>query len=219
MKFYPIILLFLLSTIFGCDKSTSAEEVENIADTTKDEQTVTDTTPLHKLARLKTDFGNLLFWLHNQTPQHKNHFIALIEEGFFNQETINRVVKNFVVQGGCPDTSNTGFVHYPIEPEFDSSLQHIYGALGMGRYGEDVNPEKWSNGCQFYIVSDTSGEHQLDMNYTIFGQLVDGFQALDSLNRARTGLFDDVPRDSIIISWNMEEWSEKALKDSFNFEP
>ena len=112
--------------------------------------------------------GEMLFWLYDETPKHKASFIKLAEENYWDSLTFNRVINNFVIQGGCPDTPE-GFSDSPylIEPEFSDSIKHIYGAVGAGR---DDNPEKLSAGCQFYIVLNKKGLPRLDGNYMIFGK-------------------------------------------------
>src|SRR6218665_2831470 len=101
----------------------------------------------YPVAQILTDKGEILFWLHDQTPNHKQSFIRLAEGGYWDSLTFNRVIENFVAQGGCPDTP-AGFKDSPylLQPEFNDSLKHVYGAVGGGR---DDNPEKLTAGCQF----------------------------------------------------------------------
>lgn len=213
-KIYHILICIIILNFVSCGKDTSTNEDNN-----KDTVIVMDDSPVHELVEIHTNWGSMTFWLYDETPLHKEHFLQMITDSFFNGQTFNRIVKNFVIQGGCPDTSAIGHNDYPVALEVDSAITHVYGALGMGRYGEDVNPEKLSNGCQIYIVSDTAGEHRLDMDYSVFGILVNGSKTLDSLNKVRTGLMDDYPKDTTVyMQVNTIEYSEQVLKDSFQFD-
>jgi peptidyl-prolyl cis-trans isomerase B (cyclophilin B) len=96
------------------------------------------------------------------------------------------VIKNFVAQGGCPDTKE-GFSGSPylLAPEFRDSLKHVYGAVGAGR---DDNPGQLSAGCQFYIVANKQGLPRLDTHYTVFGQVFKGMDVVEAIV--------SVPKDS-----------------------
>ena len=140
----------------------------------------------YPIAQIKTPQGEILFWLYDETPHHKASFIKLANAGYWDSLTFNRVIKNFVAQGGCPDTS-AGFVGSPylLEPEFVDSLKHVYGTVAAGR---DDNPGKISAGCQFYIVHNKNGLARLDGNYTVFGKVIKGMDVVDAIV--------SVPKDS-----------------------
>ncbi len=111
----------------------------------------------YPVGRIRTDLGEILFYLYPETPNHRASFIKLAGQHYWDSLTFNRVIKNFVAQGGCPDTP-AGFAGSPynLAPEFNDSLRHVYGAVGAGR---DDNPEKLSAGCQFYIVANQAGSN------------------------------------------------------------
>jgi len=140
------------------------------------------------LVFIETPFGEMTFKFHEETPKHKKHFIQLAEEGYWDTLTFNRIIEDFVVQGGCPDTKE-GFQNSPylLKEEIHPSNQHVFGALGAGR---DMNPEKQSAYCQFYIVHHLGGVHRLDGDYTIFGQLIKGREALIQLGKVPTDSMD-----------------------------
>ncbi len=144
-------------------------------------------TKKYEVGHINTTYGDMYFWLYNETPLHKTSFIELSDDKYWDSLSFNRVIEGFVIQGGCPDVPE-GFSNSPylIEPEFIPKIKHQYGAVGMGR---DDNPEKLSAGCQFYIVHDAEGIPRLDNNYTVFGQL---FKGLDVLNKIAT-----LPTDSL----------------------
>ncbi len=154
--------------------------------------------------------GEMLFWLFDETPIHKASFIKLANEDYWDSLTFNRVIENFVIQGGCPDTPE-GFSDSPylLKPEFNDSLTHVFGAVGAGR---DNNPDKLSAGCQFYIVHNKDGLHRLDSNYVIFGQIFKGFDILESIGSVETDS-RDAPTKPILLDINIIELSKKQLSD------
>ncbi|MDF2157058.1 peptidylprolyl isomerase [Algoriphagus sp. CAU 1675] len=131
------------------------------------------------VGQIQTPYGTILISLDERTPNHKKSFIQLAESGYWDSLTFNRVIPNFVAQGGCPDTPE-GFndPEYLLEPEFHPELRHRYGAVGAGR---DDNPGKLSARCQFYIVQNKEGLHRLDNNYTVFGQVIKGMEIIDQI--------------------------------------
>lgn len=133
----------------------------------------------YQIGEISTSKGTILVWLYDETPNHKESFIELANKGYWDSLTFNRVIPNFVAQGGCPDTPE-GFndPEYLLEPEFNDNLLHDYGALGAGR---DGNKEKLSARCQFYIVHNKKGLHRLDGDYTIFGKVIKGLDVLDAV--------------------------------------
>jgi peptidyl-prolyl cis-trans isomerase B (cyclophilin B) len=142
--------------------------------------------PSYPVGRIQTPLGEILFYLYPETPHHRDSFIKLAGEHYWDSLTFNRVIKNFVAQGGCPDTP-AGFKGSPynLAPEFNDSLRHVYGAVGAGR---DDNPEKLSAGCQFYIVANKDGLKRLDGNYTVYGQVFKGMDVVEKIV--------SVPKDS-----------------------
>ncbi len=128
---------------------------------------------------IKTPLGEIWIQLDERTPRHRQSFVELAESGYWDSLTFNRVIPDFVAQGGCPDTPE-GFSdpEYLLEPEFHPDLTHRYGAVGAGR---DDNPGKVSARCQFYIVQNRNGLHRLDGDYTVFGQVIRGMNIIDQI--------------------------------------
>ena len=140
----------------------------------------------YQVGRIRTDLGEILFVLHDQTPRHQQSFITLAASHYWDSLTFNRVIKGFVAQGGCPDTpEGFGGSPYRLAPEFNDSLKHGYGAVGAGR---DDNPGQLSAGCQFYIVVAREGLARLDGHYTIYGQVFKGMDVVEAIV--------SVPKDS-----------------------
>ena len=162
----------------------------------------------YDIGQIKTPYGEMLFWLYKETPKHKKSFLSLANQHYWDTLTFNRVIKNFVIQGGCPDTPE-GFKDSPylIDPEFQPNIRHIYGAIGAGR---DDNPSKLSAGCQLYIVHNRNGIPRLDDNYMIFGQLFKGFDVLDHIAGMPTDTLDQ-PLTSISMEVNNIKLTKKEL--------
>lgn len=135
--------------------------------------------PKIEVGYIQTPLGEIWIELDDRTPNHKKSFIQLAEAGYWDSLTFNRVIPNFVAQGGCPDTP-AGFSNpeYLLAPEFHPELKHVYGALGAGR---DDNPGKLSARCQFYIVQNQAGIPRLDGDYTIFGRIIKGMDIVDRI--------------------------------------
>lgn len=109
---------------------------------------------------IKTNFGDIKIKLYNETPKHRDNFIKLVKEHFYDSLLFHRVISEFMIQGGDPTskralpsiTLGNGENGYTIPAEIVPSLFHKKGALAAARMGDDVNPKKESSGCQFYIV-------------------------------------------------------------------
>jgi peptidyl-prolyl cis-trans isomerase B (cyclophilin B) len=109
------------------------------------------------MVKIITDYGEIKIKLYNETPQHRDNFLKLAREGFYNGTLFHRVIAGFMIQGGDPQSKNApagkalgmGDVGYTVPAEFNTSLIHKKGALCAAR---TENPAKASSGCQFYIV-------------------------------------------------------------------
>jgi len=127
-------------------------------------------------ARIAPPKGDIVFtFFPDEAPMHVAAFMKLAEAGFYTGLTFHRVEPNFVVQGGDPDGNGTGGPGYSLKAEF-SKLPHLRGTVAMAR---SSNPD--SAGSQFYICLDDA--RFLDNQYTVFGQMSSGFEALDAIRR------------------------------------
>ncbi|MDA0315451.1 MAG: peptidylprolyl isomerase [Bacteroidetes bacterium] len=165
---------------------------------------------INKIAvgHIQTPLGELWIALDDRTPNHKKSFIELAEAGYWDSLTFNRVIPNFVAQGGCPDTP-AGFTdpEYLLGPEFHPELKHVYGALGAGR---DDNLGKLSARCQFYIVQNPVGIPRLDGDYTVFGRIINGMDIIDRIvNVARDK--QDQPLEPITLRVEIKYLSKKEF--------
>ena len=113
------------------------------------------------LVRLETTMGDITVKLYNETPKHRDNFIKLVEEGTYDGTLFHRVIKDFMIQAGDPESKNasdtaklgSGDVGYTIPAELVPTLYHKRGALAAARQPDNINPERASSGCQFYIVT------------------------------------------------------------------
>lgn len=109
---------------------------------------------------ISTSYGDMKIKLYNETPQHRDNFIKLAKSGFYDGLLFHRVIKQFMIQGGDPNSKNaapgqplgSGGPGYTIPAEFNPALIHKKGALSAARLSDPVNPQKASSGSQFYIV-------------------------------------------------------------------
>ncbi|WP_018627485.1 peptidylprolyl isomerase [Niabella aurantiaca] len=109
---------------------------------------------------LRTSYGDMVLRLSDETPQHRDNFIRLVKSGYYNGVLFHRVIRDFMIQSGDPQSRNApggkplgeGGPGYTIPAEFREQLFHRKGALAAAREGDDVNPQKASSGSQFYIV-------------------------------------------------------------------
>ena len=116
--------------------------------------------PKECLVELTTNYGTMVIRLSNQTPEHRDNFIKLVEEGYYEDLLFHRVIYNFMIQGGDPKSKGarpsanlgSGGPGYRIPAEFVDDLAHTKGALAAARTGGPTNPKKESSGSQFYIV-------------------------------------------------------------------
>jgi len=172
-------------------------------------------------AMIETDFGNMKVELYNSTPKHKENFIKLASEGFYDGLLFHRIIDGFMIQGGDPESKDapaqkrlgSGGPGYTLEAEIGAP--HFKGVLAAARTGGASNPEKRSSGSQFYVVQGTvqtdsqlqnferqkgitynqthkdkyksiGGTPFLDMDYTAFGEVVEGMEVIDKIAKVAT---------------------------------
>lgn len=203
-KVFTIVLccaaVFALSACGGSSKKAAeaAAEAEAAAQAEADSiAMVKEKTAMEKLATLPaepvfdivTNYGTMRVKLYEQTPLHRDNFAKLALTGFFDGILFHRVINGFMIQGGDPLTKNpdnaamfgTGGPGYTIPAEFVPEYRHTKGALAAARRGDAANPMKESSGSQFYIVQDEAACAQLDGQYTVFGQTIDGIKTIDKI--------------------------------------
>ena len=149
-------IMMVAFTLMSCSANNASSESANNAPAKK-----AKTEKMTKV-KLETSLGNIVVQLYNETPQHRDNFIKLVKEGYYDGVLFHRVIKDFMIQTGDgksksagPDTMlGDGDPGYTIEAEFVyPKYFHKRGALAAARTGDQVNPERRSSGSQFYIVT------------------------------------------------------------------
>ena len=155
-----------------------------------------------------TNFGTMKIKLYDKTPKHKENFIKLVNEKYYDGIRFHRVIEGFMIQTGDPYSRDlamanawgTGGPEYTIPAEFVNEYYHKKGALAAARKGDMANPRKASSGSQFYIVQDEQGCLHLDGQYTIFGEVVEGLDIIDKIAAVETDPYNRPLSDVIIES-------------------
>lgn len=145
-----------------------------------------------------TTMGTIRVKLYADTPKHKANFAKLALEGFYDGILFHRIIFGFMIQTGDPltkDMSNksmfgTGGPGYNVPAEILPNHRHVLGALAAARRGDAANPLRESSGSQFYIVQDPRACAQLDGQYTVFGETIDGFEVIENIARVDTDIRD-----------------------------
>lgn len=198
-----------------------------------------------KMVLIETSMGDIKIVLYDETPLHRDNFLKLVEENFYDGILFHRVIKDFMIQGGDPYSKSensglqlgTGGVGYTVPAEIVfPKYYHKRGALAAARQADFVNPEKASSGCQFYIVKGRNfsddeldmletrvsqglstqekfryseeqrriyktfgGTPHLDGQYTVFGEVIEGFDVLQKISEVATGKGDRPVEDVKIL--------------------
>jgi len=174
------------------------------------------------LVTINTDFGKIKLILFDDTPLHKENFINLAKAGVYNHIIFHRVINNFMIQTGDFTTRNQPIDFDPrvIKPLIDAEIRpehlHVRGAIGAARRGDSENPERKSNGTQFYIVQNCNGAHHLDGKYTVFGQVMSGFEVIDMIASQQTGEYDR-PVKNLRITVDVVQVLRSDIEKFYNF--
>lgn len=214
----------LAAFMTGCGNNNEkkAAEAAAIAQAEADSlAAVLEQTALEKVAQLPeepvfdiiTTMGTITVKLYSQTPQHRDNFAKLAFSGFYDGLLFHRVINGFMIQAGDPLTKDeanaakfgTGGPDYTIPAEFVPEYTHKKGALAAARRGDAVNPYKESSGSQFYLVQDEWACSQLNGDYTVFGETVEGIDVIDKIAATKTGPRDRPEKDIKIISIKFDE--------------
>lgn len=174
-----------------------------------------------------TDLGTIKVKLYSKTAKHRENFAKLALSGYYDGLLFHRVINGFMIQGGDPytrDTSaaavakyGTGGPGYTIPAEIYPEFKHKKGALAAARRGDAANPKKESSGSQFYIVQDANACAQLDGEYTVFGETVEGLDVVDRIAAVATDKRDRPIHDVVIKTVKLDEKSmPKTQQDTNN---
>ena len=174
---------------------------------------------------IHTDFGDMKGFLYNETPKHRDNFVKLAKEGFYNGTLFHRVIPGFMIQGGDPDSKTAkpgqqlggGDLGYTVPAEFNPAFIHKKGALAAARTGDNVNPQKASSASQFYIVEGQKQQAEklpakytdaqkkvyetiggvpfLDGQYTVYGEITEGLDIIDKIANVERDQSDRPKKD------------------------
>jgi cyclophilin family peptidyl-prolyl cis-trans isomerase len=191
------------------------------------------TTEKETVVVIKTSMGTIKAKLYNDTPKHRDNFIKLVNEGWYNGSPFHRVIKDFMIQGGQNKDGRLD-PGYRVPAEFKDNHFHKKGALAAARQPDQVNPQKASSGSQFYIVQGkvyddrtldmfegrmgkvfsarqrqayktVGGTPHLDGDYTVFGEVIEGIEVVDKIAAVETGRGDVPVKPVTIISVTIEK--------------
>ena len=158
--------------------------------------------------RMHTTAGVIDLSLYDETPKHRDNFVKLVNENYYDGLRFHRVIEGFMIQGGDPYSRDTtkadlwgqGGPDYTVPAEFVSQYWHKKGAIAAARKGDMANPTKASSGSQFYIVHDENACLHLDGQYSIFGEVTEGLDVIDRIATVPTDYYDRPLEDVMIIS-------------------
>lgn len=180
------------------------------------------------LVVVHTKFGDITMMLYNDTPKHRDNFLKLVKEGWYQDSPFHRIIKGFMIQGGQNKDGRLD-PGYKIDAEINPTKHfHKKGALAAARLGDQINPMKKSSGSQFYIVqgivltesqllqygqqngieftpeqieayTTVGGTPHLDGGYTVFGEVVDGMDVIDKIAAVKTAR-GDRPIEEVVMS-------------------
>lgn len=195
--------MFFMMSAIACSGNGEASETKNKTDKqieAKAEETpaVEKDDPAAKqhpirnkdnpIVTIETDFGKMILELYRDVaPAHADSFAARSAEGFYDGLIFHRIIPNFMIQGGDPQGTGMGNAGYYLNAEF-SKLKHVEGTLSAARGGHDIN----SASCQFFVCL-TATPH-LDDQYSIFGQLLKGYDVLHKIAKVETVAPPNNPR-------------------------
>lgn len=182
-----------------CSVSCNGAKGKSAVDQTENpDSTMTKSTVAEPVFDIQTNMGTIRIKLYSKTPKHRDNFVRLASEHFYDSLLFHRVIEGFMIQGGDPNTRDTSKVAqygqggpgYTIPAEFVPEYYHKKGALAAARMGDFVNPSKASSGSQFYIVQDEMNCIHLDGEYTVFGETVQGLDVIDRIASVPVNAYD-----------------------------
>lgn len=200
MKKTLFLLTIASALLFSCKNSKKAEQAP-VKDTVAEAQKL-DTMSIVKVDEpvfdIQTNLGTIRVKLYKETPLHRDNFMKLASQRFYDGILFHRVIRGFMIQAGDPNTKDPqakasygqGGPGYTIPAEILPQFKHKKGALAAARKPDMANPSKASSGSQFYIVVDADVCAQLNGEYTVFGETISGFDIIDKIAAVQTG-----PRD------------------------
>lgn len=220
-KIFALILLVSLAAASCGNRNTQKTSSdgtaapEATAETTENTKTMDSnlafdpaSLPEEPIFEIHTTEGTITILLYADTPLHRDNFVKLASQHYYDSVLFHRVIYNFMIQTGDPNTKDpakedeygNGGPDYTIPAEIIPAHTHKKGAVAAARLGDTANPRRESSGSQFYIVQSEEGCSHLNGAYTVFGETLDGFEVIDRIASIRTNAMDRPLKDVRIIS-------------------
>ncbi|AKQ47438.1 peptidylprolyl isomerase [Rufibacter radiotolerans] len=175
------------------------------------------------LVTISTPQGDMRLVLFEDTPKHRENFLKLTKQKYYDGTTFHRIIDGFMIQGGDPNTKDsdpandgTGSPDYTIPAEILPNHQHTYGAVAAARMGDNMNPQKASSGSQFYLVENQEGVPFLDKNYTVYGQVIDGLAVINKIAEQPKD-YRDRPTTDIKMKVTAKKMSKKKITKLYGY--
>jgi cyclophilin family peptidyl-prolyl cis-trans isomerase len=211
MKRILFIMTLAAAMCASCAQNSGKKTEETTIDTTKTTETKIETMEMKKSETpefdIVTTHGTMRIRLYDKTPLHRDNFVKLVSEKYYDGIRFHRVIEGFMIQTGDPYSRDTALINkwgtggpeHTVPAEFVEEYHHKKGALAAARKGDLANPKKASSGSQFYIVHDPENCTHLDGQYSIFGEVVSGLEIIDKIATVDTDRYDR-PYEDIIIN-------------------
>ena len=196
-------IVLILAAIVMISSCACRNESSQSAETQTEMENAQITEPVFDIV---TSHGTMRVKLYNKTPKHRDNFVKLVKEKYYDGIRFHRVIEGFMIQTGDPFSRDTtlasrwgqGGPSYTVPAEFVNEYWHKKGALAAARKGDMANPTKASSGSQFYIVHDENACLHLDGQYSIFGEVIEGLDVIDKIAVVPTDMYDR-PYEDVII--------------------
>lgn len=205
-----VIFLIIMLPLMGVHSSCSNGNMRGAGNQTDSTNSIIEMEKRIQLEpelELETSLGTMTIKLYKKTPKHKENFLKLVNENYYEGMRFHRVIEGFMIQSGDPNSRDTSLIkqwgyggpQYTIPAEIVEDYRHKRGAIAAARKGNLANPMKASSGSQFYIVHNEEACEHLDGEYTIFGEVIDGMEIVDKIASKVTDHYDR-PYDDIFIT-------------------
>lgn len=178
-----------------------------------------------EVVTISTPQGDIRLILFDATPLHKANFLKLAQSGFYDGTTFHRIIPQFMIQGGDPnskdsDPNNDGagapdekMIPAEIRPEYT----HKYGAVAAARTPDFINPQRSSSASQFYIVENHNGTPHLNGQYTVFGQVISGLEVVDKIAQ-QPAAERNRPITDIKMTVKVEKMKKKKITQVYGYQ-
>ena len=195
---YILALALMLS---GCGQTSDNKNAENSTNKT---EIAMNNQPIFDIV---TTYGTMRVQLYDKTPLHRDNFVKLVSEKYYDGIRFHRVIEGFMIQTGDPYSREINQINkwgiggpgYTVPAEFVDEYTHKKGALAAARKGDIANPRKASSGSQFYIVHSEQACAPLNGEYTVFGEVIEGLDVIDAIATTATDRYDR-PYEDVIIT-------------------